>query len=485
MFLVFFPLPYVDASSAWSFASKWHRALVGMAGVLAELAVAAIAAIVWAQTSTGTVHIIAYNVIFVASVSTLLFNGNPLLRYDAYYILADVLEIPNLGPRGIRYIAYLMQRYVLAAKDVEPPFSAPGERVWFVIYTIAAFFYRIFVYASIILFIASKFFFVGVLIACWGAFNMLVMPLFKIVRFLVTSPKLRRKRVWALTVSSLILAAVLGVVTLVPVPLSTRAEGVIWIPEKTFVRAATDGFIEKVLVEPGSRIHDGQAVVECYDPLLPAQIRVLESRLKEMQALYDTQRIAERVKAEITLEEIQQVQAELADARRRRDELTIRSGVEGLVAIPRVSDLPGKFLRRGQLVGYVLNRSIILARVVVEQADVDFVRHRTRNVRVRFPENIASVYPARLLREVPAATDRLPSPTLSREGGGEIAIDPREPHGIKAFQKIFLFDVQLPPPEGLYNVGGRVYVRFDHGREPLIWRWYRSIRRLFLKRFNI
>ena len=86
---------------------------------------------------------------------------------------------------------------------------------------------------------------------------------------------------------------------------------------------------------------------------------------------------------------------------------------------------------------------------------------------------------------MPAATNQLPSRTLSQEGGGEIAIDPREPYGLTAFQKIFLFDVELPPPEGLYNVGGRVYVRFDHGKEPMIWRWYRYVRQLFLKRFNI
>jgi putative peptide zinc metalloprotease protein len=127
----------------------------------------------------------------------------------------------------------------------------------------------------------------------------------------------------------------------------------------------------------------------------------------------------------------------------------------------------------------------MIARVVVNQADVDFVRQKTLNVKVRFPEEIARKMPARLLREVPAATDQLPSRTLSQEGGGEIAIDPRDMPGIKAFQKFFLFDILLPPPEGVYNVGGRVYVRFDHGREALAYRWYRSIRQLFLRRFNV
>jgi len=148
-------------------------------------------------------------------------------------------------------------------------------------------------------------------------------------------------------------------------------------------------------------------------------------------------------------------------------------------------NLAGKFVQRGELLGYVLNRSAMIARVVVNQADVDFVRQKTLDVKVRFPEKISLKMPAQLLREVPAATDQLPSRTLSQEGGGEIAIDPRDMQGIKAFQKVFLFDIVLPPPEGVYNVGGRVYVRFDHGREPLVYRWYRLIRQLFLRRFNV
>jgi putative peptide zinc metalloprotease protein len=485
MLLVLTPIPYVDASAASAFRNKRERALVGAAGMLVEMFFAAVALYLWANLEPGPARSVAYNVILIAGVSTLLFNGNPLLRYDAYYILSDLIEIPNLGSSGIRYMGYLAQRYLLGISDAEMPTSSVGERIWFVVYTIAAFFYRIFVYAGIILFIAGKFFFIGVLIACWGAFNMLVMPMFKIGRFLVTSPMLRRKRIWAFGVTILSIAGVVALVALAPFPLSTRVEGVIWIPEKSFVRPGTNGFIDHVLVQNGRRVAVGDSLIECSDPLLPAQIRVLESRLKELQAVYDSERMEDRVKAKITEEEIRKVEAELADARRRDEDLIVRSGAEGVLVIPRASDLSGRFVRRGELVGYVLNRSTVLARVVVNQADVDFVRHRTRGVRIRFPEDISAVYPARLLREVPAATHELPSRTLSQEGGGKIYIDPRQAQKNMAFQKIFLFDVELPPPEGFYNVGGRVYVRFDHGKEPVIWRWYRSIRQLFLKRFNI
>jgi putative peptide zinc metalloprotease protein len=156
MFLVLFPLPYVDASSAWAFRRKWHRAIVGMAGVLAELAAASIAAVIWSHTSTGTPHIIAYNVIFVASVSTVLFNGNPLLRFDAYYVLTDIIEIPNLAQRCRQYLSYLVRRYAWGLKRIWNPAYTWGERFWFVFYGTLSTVYRIYIAIRILLFLNNR-----------------------------------------------------------------------------------------------------------------------------------------------------------------------------------------------------------------------------------------------------------------------------------------------------------------------------------------
>ena len=133
----------------------------------------------------------------------------------------------------------------------------------------------------------------------------------------------------------------------------------------------------------------------------------------------------------------------------------------------------------------IIYEDVGTAQVVVSQSDIDLVRQRTVGVKVRLAETIAETIPAVFKREVPAATDQLPSKTLSQEGGGQIAIDPRDMLGVKAFQKVFLFDLELPDQARLYYVGGRVYVRFDHGWEPLVWRWYRGTRQLFLRRFNV
>jgi putative peptide zinc metalloprotease protein len=485
MLLVFTPIPYVDASAASAFRRKKERVLVGAAGMAVEVFLAALALFVWISVEPGPVRSVAYNVIFIAGISSVLFNGNPLLRYDAYYILSDLLEIPNLGPRGIRYITYLLQRYLLGIPDTEPPLATSGEKVWFVIYSIASFCYRMFIYAVIVLFIATKFFFIGALFACWAVVNMFVWPAVKVVRFLASSPRVRRRRLRAVTATVLTVAGLVALVTLVPVPLSTTAEGVIWAPDKAFVRAGTDGFVERLLVPPGMPVRPGQPLVECADPLLPAEIRVLEAQLEELEAVYDAEMISDRVKAHITKQEIEHVTGKLNDALERAAELTIRSGCAGEFVVPIPQDLPGRFVRRGELVGYLLERGCVTVRVVVNQSDVDFVRHNTQTVHVRFPEKISQRLPALLRREVPAATDQVPGRALTQEGGGAIAVDPRDRLGTKAFQKVFLFDIELPFHEGFYNVGGRVYVRFDHGEEPLFRRWYRAIRQLFLRRFNV
>jgi len=314
---------------------------------------------------------------------------------------------------------------------------------------------------------------------------MVFIPVGKGMKFLFYSPKLRRKRERAFIVCALVIVVVISFVFFVPVPLGTMAEGVIWIPEQSFVRAGTDGFVDRLLATPGSRMKRDDPLIECSDPLLPAQIKVEESRLRELRAMYDTQILENRVQAKITEDEIHHVIARLEDLRERADELTIHSSADGRFVVPMSEDLPGRFVRRGELLGYVLDRSTVSARVVVTQPDVDFVRQKTYGVSVRFPEKMNVSMPAKLLREVPAATDQLPSRTLSQEGGGNIPIDPRDMMGVKAFMKIFLFDIELPVYSDPVNVGGRIYVRFDHGGEPLFWRWYREARKLFLRRFDV
>jgi putative peptide zinc metalloprotease protein len=103
---------------------------------------------------------------------------------------------------------------------------------------------------------------------------------------------------------------------------------------------------------------------------------------------------------------------------------------------------------------------------------------------VRLADRVAEPLPAMIVREVPAASEQLPSTALGNRGGGSIAVDPVDQLGVKAIQKLFQFELGLPSSAGIKTMGTRVYVRFDHGWEPLVYRWHRQLRQLFLSKVH-
>jgi len=142
-------------------------------------------------------------------------------------------------------------------------------------------------------------------------------------------------------------------------------------------------------------------------------------------------------------------------------------------------------VKRGELLAHVVDLKTITVRTIVDQGDIDLIRHQTRDVQVRLAERLADPMPATIARLVPAASEELPSQAFGSEGGGQVPLDPQDPKGQKALKKLFQIDLELPTQHRLLNVGGRVYVRFDHGREALATQWYRQGRQLFLARFNV
>jgi putative peptide zinc metalloprotease protein len=147
-------------------------------------------------------------------------------------------------------------------------------------------------------------------------------------------------------------------------------------------------------------------------------------------------------------------------------------------------DLPGRFVKQGEHIGYVVADSRMTARVVVPQQSVDLVRGRTERLEVKLAERLAETLPARVMREVPRASDRLPSPALAQAGGGEVAMDPGAGAEMKTLQTHFEFEVELPA-EARVMLGGRAYVRFDHTPETIAaqaWRW---LRQQFLQRLAL
>ncbi|MCK5395766.1 MAG: peptidase M50, partial [Gammaproteobacteria bacterium] len=220
MMLVLMPVPYVDASAASSFRSKYKRVLVGAAGIIVELILASIALLLWLNVQQGMLSDVLFNVMLIGGASTLLFNGNPLLKFDGYFVLSDALEIPGLGPRANKYYGYLVQKYIFKVQGLDSPVLARGESLWFLVYAAAAFVYRLFLMVAITLFVASQYFFIGIVLAIWAIFMQAVMPVIKWTRHLFGSPVLMQKRGRAILITSSFIAAVTAIIFMIPVPLN-------------------------------------------------------------------------------------------------------------------------------------------------------------------------------------------------------------------------------------------------------------------------
>jgi len=485
MLLVFMPLPYVDASASSVFREKQRRMLVGAAGILTELFLAALATFVWLSVETGTVRDIAYDVMLIGGLSTLLFNGNPLLRFDGYYVLADAIEIPNLAQRAGRYYGYLIQRYLFGIADARSPVSAPGERGWFLFHGAASAFYRLFILATIALFLAEEYLVVGVLLGVSAILLQVVYPLLKQLRFVVASPVLRERRVRALTSLAALIGILAAVVFYVPLPSSTYAQGVVWLPERAQVRAGADGFITQLLARPQSEIAAGTALFEIEDPLLHAEVEGLAWELRALRARFDQKSVDDPVEASLLEGQITRVSADLAQARDRAAELTVTSPADGTFLVSGAHHLAGRFARKGEVLGYVTDLSNPTVRAIVDQADIALVREKTRAVKVRLADRPAETIPATIQHQVPASTDRLPSPALGSLGGGLITVDPKDPSGTTASEEVFLIDIALPPDLDVARVGTRVHILFEHDDAPLAGRIYRMVRQLLLSRFAV
>ena len=491
MFLVLFPLPYVDASSAWAFRSKWHRAIVGMAGVMSELATASIAAILWAQTSTGTVHIIAYNVIFVASVSTVLFNGNPLLRFDAYYVLCDLIEVPNLAQRAKNYIYYLVQRYLWAVKKIQNPAYSPGEMFWFVLYGTTSTVYRVYISIRILLFLnrrlPEQLFILVPLFAIAAISGWLVAPLAQFLRYLATSPELARNRRRAVvsTVGGLCVTAVL--IGLVHMPDHYRIEGIVEPAQLGLIHAETDGFVTAFLPSQSLAAPDGPPLVQAVNPELEAKKASLLAERRGLEAKYRLAQTKETATAQIIAEQIDALDESLQRVQSQLDKLNLRPPIKGVWVAPEIDRTQGTYLKRGEKIGFVGSLDDLILRVTAGQEVAAMIFEQARkDVEIRVKGRPDKTFRGHIDKVFPAGSDELPSEALGYAAGGDMPTRSRTPKDRPLPRSSSRFALALATSDAsALLTGQRVVARLTMTSKPLLVQWWQSARRLFQRRFHI
>ncbi|BDT69840.1 hypothetical protein os1_40320 [Comamonadaceae bacterium OS-1] len=484
------PVPFVDASAADGLRSRHQRALVSAAGIMAELFIAAGAMAVWLAVQPGLVRDVAFITMLIGGLSTLLTNGNPLLRYDGYYVFCDLLDLRNLATRSGRYWTEGLARHLFGIHAPAPLDLLPGERFWLLVYAPLSWVYRLVLSVAVGLWVGSFSSLVGFFVGLMMLIANIGLPLWRVLQMLRTASSedgVRHRVAWRAGAVALVLVGLLG---WLPLPDRTLAEGVVWLPEQAQIRADTDGFIQALHARNGQRVKTGELIATLDDPQLTAQRATLNADAAELDVLLFRAIATAPQDAPDLRERLAYAQAELARVDDKLARREIRAQSDGLLVLPHEDEVVGQFHQRGDRIGYLLTAAPTVVRVALPQQEADLVRGHPSAVQVRLADSSAHVLPGRIAASVPGAAMRLPSAALGDTAGGRIATDSSDKDGLTPRQPVVVMDVELARPNAATaadasdRVGARALVRFDHGTRPIAAQAMRQLQQLFLGHFN-
>lgn len=483
LLVLFIPLTYVDASSSWSLPSRWQRIKVAGAGIYGEFFLAGIAALVWAFSEPGLVQMLALNTMIIASVSTLLFNVNPLMRFDGYYILSDLLEIPNLATRSNRLLKLLSKKHLLAVKDL-PSSDWPERETWiFLLYGLASLLWRLLVITTLL--IAATFLFQGggLLIAVIAFFFWLIPILSSLLAYLKDRERADAPRVWGAALRVSLITLILAAIFLTPYRSNVRVPGLLRYAEETIVRAEAPGFLTAVHVHDGQWIEEGHPLVTIEN--LPETVRF--NKLKIDQQERELRLRQARIEGDASGMETETItltalQHRIEEQQAYLDTLLWHAPHHGLVLAPRLPRAVGRYLTTGTEILRIVDPTQLEVVVPFHQGNSTAFR-RLAEVPVRVSiEGRQQTFPAHLKRVDARATTALLFPELTAAGGGRLNVrasrqpSPREARE-ELVQPVFYAFLQLEEAaQEPLLAGERVRVAFlNPSRESLGYRFHRRI----------
>jgi putative peptide zinc metalloprotease protein len=485
MFLA--PFPYIDTTSSWAMRERSKRILVAAAGMLFELFVAALAVMVWAHAGHAGSKGLAYNVIFVASVTTVLFNGNPLLRYDAYYMLSDWLRVPNLMQRSNLMLGYLCEKQLFGMAGAVSPAMTPREAWILAWFGVIANVYRIALFSSLIVWIAGEYLILGLLMALAAGWGLIGKPVVSLVRYLATSERLGRHRPRAIAVTVAGLGGVLALLGLVPAPRAFRAPGVVESRSPAWVHTEVAGVLAQVVVPSGRPVASGDLLLRFENPELAWEVLAAMARKDEVLAEW---RAAED-RGDI---DVAPYQAALAAAERdlelldmKSAGLAIRAPVAGIWDAPEIAHHAGRWVAKGEQVGRVIGAEGRVFRAVVRESDAaHFFAQAASNAEVRLHGETGHVLNAESWHLVPAYREELPSAALGWEAGGEVETRPTQQGLPRATEPFFEVRAALTTPGPMLPAHGRTgVIRFQVPAEPYLRQWLTTLRRFLQKKYRL
>jgi putative peptide zinc metalloprotease protein len=467
MFILGSPFLYCNASDSWIFPHKWQRLVVNFAGIYVEMFLAAIAAFVWVLTPQGIVHQVAMSVMIISSVTTVLFNANPLMKFDGYYALADWLEVPNLKERSDRdLIGRLAALFVGPAGRVRDAVAEAFPLI--AVYGVASYLWAIVIFYNILRGVAYLLEPYGLhrLAGAAAAFVLgagMFLPLGmaakrvrEVLRQQGDDDFLRRR---ALRTAGIIAAALL-VIFLVPVPRHVTAAVVL------------DGSnripVERTLPRGASRVGRGETVATLRSNDLEARLAEAETDQATRQAVVDELSIdSQTAQLGPALAALRSAEAVLQEVREDAAQSVLCAPFDAVVLTADLPDRRGMFLRRGDTICELLPVGRIGAAVALDERSASLVQAgQTAYFRL-------SAAPSRRFQGVVEKTLRqnaasLPHESLSVSAGGTVAmsagaVQPGASRSAPPLHPVYRAEIVFDNPEGFLRPGMSGRARIDTG----------------------
>lgn len=508
MLLVLTPCLYCNVSDSWMLPNKYHRAWIGAAGMYIEVVIASICTFLWWFSSPGLFNQLCLSTMFVSSVSTIIFNANPLLRYDGYYILSDLTEIPNLRQKATQILGHKLQHWCLGIEEPDDAFLPEQNQLFFALYSVASAVYRWVVLASILLFMWNVLEPYGLkvvsqMLGIVSIAGLIGQPAYKVYKFINTPgrlDKVKRKNVQG-TIA--VVAAVLGFVFLVPLPyrvfcvVEVKPRGA----EPVYVEVS--GRLDAIQVKSRQQVVEGQELARLSNVDLQLSIAELEGKRDQYEArLASLRRVRnEDEQANLEIPQVQEtletIVEQLAQKLKDVDRLVLKAPISGTVLPP--AETPNKPDGTGQLpmwsgtplrnknLGSFMNESVLFCQIgdpanmeailIVEQDDVEFIK-QGQDVDIKLNELPFLTFNSKI-SEVSTKELQFAPRHLSSQRGGEV-ITKMDQSGVeRPMNTSYQASADLNDPDGLLTLGLRGKAKIYTKWQTLGERGWRFLTRTF------
>ncbi|MDZ4689283.1 MAG: HlyD family efflux transporter periplasmic adaptor subunit [Planctomycetaceae bacterium] len=503
MLLVFTPTLYCDVTDAWLIRDRWPRIWIGAGGMLFETVLSAFAIYVWWFSAPGLINHLALNVFFVTTITTVIFNLNPLMRFDGYYMLADYLGIPNMRSQAERLLDRSLARNVYGFDLLPDPLLPQHNQGWFAAYAIASSAYGWFVFGSIMLFLYSwlkphQLQSLGITAAFFSMAGLLMSLGVRTYRIGKT-PRHGPVRWWSVALAAVVFVAALSAVLFAPIPWYVEAAAIIEPAGVVHLYSAVPGRLVEIKVQPGDLVAAGDVLLVLENEELADRARKLEDDLAAQKVLVAAARTADNASDYSVASEHQLgLEKQLAEVREQVQHLTVTAPTAGrIVAADYRSpppDLPDRALPqwhatpldRQNLGSWIEIRTQLASIAPGEGLQAVLYLPQVHRNEVTVGDRVSlklDSLPDRVFRGEIAEMSHQQAETvpiaLSTKAGGPLATESLPDQTERLQELTYQAKVNLTDDEHVLRTGMRGSARFIVAEHTTAWWIAQSLRRLF------